>query len=230
SHGNRKKYAWGINDISSGIALFFIYKSLTYLTEDGQILAILPNGCFSTERDALGLKYIQNSYNFEKFEIKNTRIFHKARPNTSIIRITKQKSIFKKLSSPPPSVHSDHLKTFKIFRGNIQLHKKTTSGLTPLLHTTSLKNKNLEPINYICSHLPTIKGRMLLIPRVGNFNKNHIISYYSKNNIYLSDCLFSIECKNLKESILLKKYIFNNWESFTALYNGSGAKFITKKN
>ncbi|HCU1931879.1 TPA: class I SAM-dependent methyltransferase, partial [Acinetobacter baumannii] len=204
SHGNRKMYVWDENNISSGIALFFIYKSLNYLTKNGQLLAILPNGCFSTERDALGLKYIQDFYHFEKFEIKNNPAFYKARPNTSIVRITKQKDKLKSLNNISHSIHSQFLNNFKVFRGNIQLHKEVTRGPIPLLHTTSFKNNNVEPINFIFSTLPTVKGRMLIIPRVGNFNKNHIIIYYAKNNIHLSDCLFSIKCKNLKEATLLK--------------------------
>lgn len=229
SHGNRKKYKWGDSDIYSGIALFFIYKSLNYLSDNGQILAILPNGCFSTERDSLGLKYIQNLYNLEKFDIKDTRIFHKARPNTSIVRITKYN---KKLNYTINAIHpsySDICENFKIFRGNIQLHKKIDSGTTPLFHTTSLKEDSLEPIKFINSNLPTIKGRMLLIPRVGNFNKSHIVIHYSRENIYISDCLFSIKCKNLQEAKLLKNFIFDNWNIFIQLYDGSGAKFITKK-
>ena len=70
---------------------------------------------------------------------------------------------------------------------------------------------------------------MLLVPRVGNFTKQHIINYYSKNNLYLSDCLFSIQCNNYNHAEILRKKILKDWEKFIESYNGSGAKFITKK-
>ena len=231
SHINRKTYEWGTLNISSGIALFFIYKSIKYLSRNGQILAILPNGCFSTDRDAKGLDLLKQNYNIEIFDHPFSRVFHNASHNISIVRISKNKYIIQNLNKENiigiPSNQPNNL--FKITRGNIQMHKEYKMGKIPLLHTTSLTTGNIKPVKYIESSLSTIKGRMLLVPRVGNFTKQHIINYYSKNNLYLSDCLFSIQCNNYNHAEILRKKILKDWEKFIESYNGSGAKFITKK-
>ncbi len=61
SHIDRKTYKWDALSISSGVALFFIYKSIKYLSNNGQILAILPNGCFATDRDSNGLLFLKKN-------------------------------------------------------------------------------------------------------------------------------------------------------------------------
>lgn len=231
SHINRKSYKWDLLNVSSGIALFFIYKSLRYLSNHGQLLAILPNGCFTTDRDSIGLDLLKQNYTIEIFDHPFSRVFINARPNISIVRITNNNYASHKIQKKNIAGIQDNKNDsiFKVTRGNIQMHKEYKEGKIPLLHTTSLKKDNVRPVKYIESSLSNIKGRMLLVPRVGNFTKQHIINYYSKENLYLSDCLFSIQCKNYKNAEVLKTKILRDWSNFIQLYNGSGAKFITKQ-
>lgn len=214
--------------IKSGLALNFIYKSLSFLKPGGFLVAVVPNGSLTSNRDKAALSYLKKNYIFSVIAKNEEKAFQKVNAKTSIILIENKappKKIIQGQNLPTPFV-------FKVLRGKLQMHKIKSlinDHGTPLIHTTNLKNnvihlENTVKVNYPISK---VKGPAILIPRVGNFNKDKICLLSLGLEVVISDCIFAVPCQNEGEAINLQKKILEDWSSFKENYSGTGAIYST---
>lgn len=228
SERGRKPTEWlDYKGVKSGLAAAFVSLSLKYLSDNGYILAILPNGSLTSERDAHGWSVIKKQYEVEVLTDNSMRAFKSAVARTSIVRIKRKKAghTLRLVSG----LESD-LPTVDIKRGRIQMHSVISSpdGL-PLIHTTQLKEGGIvfkHRYGNVLSKV-SVKGPALLFPRVGMVTPEKIGLLESNVAVALSDCVLAIEAPDIQSAVVIRELIIKNWESFSALYSGTGAKYIT---
>ncbi|WP_111855883.1 N-6 DNA methylase [Acinetobacter oleivorans] len=212
------------NKIKSGLALNFIYNSLNFLKSGGFLVAVVPNGCLTSQRDEKALNYLKENYKFQIIAHNREATFEKVRVKTSIIMIENIKPV----NTEKNIISSDILLSGRVFRGKFQMHTVSSKILEngyPLVHTTSLKNNTIDFSNCfnVANQNSVVKGPAILFPRVGNFNHGKICILSSELEIVISDCIFAVKCKNLAEAECLKEAIETYWNEFKKNYSGTGA-------
>lgn len=230
SERGRKGTHWpDLEGVKSGLAAAFVYLSLKYLSKDGYLFAILPNGSLTSERDEQGWNIISQCFNVEIVSGNCMRVFKSAVARTSIVKIT-----HKQQQNLPQSNSSIKFEkpTLQIKRGQVQMHaiQACANGL-PLIHTTQLKNGEVSSISTygtVASRI-SVKGPALLFPRVGMITAGKICILKKGETVTLSDCVLAIETQDIQRTKFIRNYALKNWEHFFKLYDGTGAKYITLK-
>ncbi|WP_343316421.1 methyltransferase [Acinetobacter soli] len=224
-----KPILWENKDvkIKSGVALNFIYNSLNFLKSGGFLVAVVPNGCLTSQRDEKALTYLKENYKFKIIAHNREATFEKVRVKTSIIMIENVKPDNYQIDNIKSS--SDRLNS-RVFRGKFQMHMASINSLEngyPLVHTSSLKNNTIDFLNCfkVANKNSIVRGPAILFPRVGNFNKEKICILSSELEIVISDCIFAVKCKNLAEAECLKEAIYLYWDDFKNNYSGTGAVY-----
>ncbi|WP_272673977.1 MULTISPECIES: methyltransferase [unclassified Providencia] len=233
SERGRKLIEWFEQpNIKSGLATRFIRLSLDYLSTSGYMLAILPNGSLSSERDLNGWAQIKKNYNIEIIGNNHSKIFKNAVTNTSLVCI-RHKSLNEFIKTNKSEKLHPKVKFLEVIhRGVIQMHSiKYNSNGYPLVHTTDLiqEKLNIDSKNKLALSNLIVQGPALLFPRVGAITPKKICNLESDIKIVLSDCVLAIEFSDINSLIIMRKYILNDWHNFSKIYDGTGAKYTTIK-
>ncbi|WP_201573789.1 N-6 DNA methylase [Psychrobacter sp. H8-1] len=214
--------------IQSSISLSFVYYSMAFLKENGYLVAILPNGCLSSDRDKEAIIFLSKIYQLEVVEDFCDSKFKDVSPRISIVRLKKARP-----SSVPLYSSSEHIPSnkVKVIRGKMHMFKAKHNDdklSYPLVHTTDLKNAlvNINE-NFRVKSEHIIIGPALLIPRVGNFSQDKISYLSTGTEIVMSDCLFAVLCSSEIHAEELRSFIIEDWRNFKKIYNGTGAVYTT---
>lgn len=215
--------------IQSSIPLSFVYYSMLFLKENGYLVAILPNGCLTSDRDKLAFKFLSKNYTLEIVNKNCDSSFRNANPRVSIVKIKNTKPDTLGFPNINESIKTSRL---DIVRGNIQMHRvksnKKSEDYYPLVHTTNLKEGQVEVDNkIIISSNNIIRGPAILLPRVGNFNQDKICYLPMHSEVAVSDCIFAIICDNEFHAEEIRTLLLETWVSFKEIYSGTGALYTT---
>jgi tRNA1(Val) A37 N6-methylase TrmN6 len=211
-------------------AMAFFIESIKYLSTDGVLYAILPQSVAYSQKDEKIRKYLSEKYDFKIFEEIENQEFEKCSPSIILAAIKD-----KKLHVPENRLFAQintEIKILEVKRGKISMYKikKARKNTLPLVHSTNIRDNTIENITYnVKEDASKIKGPAVLINRVGQPDIRKICIIPSKKEYALSDCIIGIKTKTANDSKLLKKIIIDNWSSFSNLYKGTGAKYITVK-
>lgn len=217
-------------DFVSGIATAFLYKALTYISSEGVLVAVLPDGCLVSVRDERAWKAIRQSFDVEVIQDNSRSAFKGVSARTSLVRIRRSVDIAR---YDVTAVHlTDILNSFKVIRGTVQMHKipaTPRSGASlPLIHTSQLLNGEIEFMNTPYVKLPaTISGPAVLFPRVGRVTPQKVGILRGSDQVVMSDCTLGVQCINEQEARDLRTGIVAHWPTFAQAYRGTGAPFIT---
>lgn len=214
--------------IQSSISLSFVYYSMAFLKENGYLVAILPNGCLSSDRDKEAIIFLSKIYQLEVVKDFCDSKFKNVSPRVSIVRLKKARPSFVSLYSSNEHIPGNKV---KVIRGKMHMFKAKHSDdelSYPLVHTTDLKNTlvNINE-NFRVKSENIIIGPALLIPRVGNFSQDKISYLPTGTEIVMSDCLFAVLCSSEIHAKELRASLTNDWKSFKKIYNGTGAVYTT---
>lgn len=216
------------HDFMSGIAVAFLYRSLTYLSRSGCLLAVLPDSCFNSQRDEKAWSAIREKYSIEIVRSNHRATFFGVAASTSIVRI---QAIKNRLALPKLTTKCDIGNDIAICRGWLQMHslgRALGKGSAPLIHTTNLKDGRVI-IDSVDSYVDkrTFTGPAVLFPRVGLVTPKKVCVLSTSRAVVLSDCVLAIACPTLKAAIQLQSTIILYWEIFAGGYGGTGAPYIT---
>ena len=212
--------------VTSGIALAFVLRAVTLLSPRGQVLALLPAGALSSERDQMARRLLSRLCEMTILSRYAERSFPGTAAKTALVRFTcrEQSDVVHRFAdsrmrlAPTPDV--------VVYRGRLPIHEAATTYGVRLLHTTELKAGR---IGRTARRAPTryaIPGPLLLIPRVGEPAIGKIVLYSGQRRVALSDCLFALSASTARLR-LTQRLITNDWRSFSGRYGGACAPFIT---
>lgn len=205
-------------------AIAFLITSLPFLSEEGKIVALIPEGALYGETSQEAWEYICSTSKINIISEFCHNAFSNCSARTILISIEKSNGGTSNIFSPTKK------SKFTITRGNTSMHTihEDNSNGTPLVHSTSLTHSGLK-LNGVCgTHLSrTVSGPVVLIQRVGNVCQHKVILYTRAEAVSLSDCIFAIEVASTNEGLAVVDFIKSNWAGFTEQYKGTCAKHIT---
>ncbi|SFB50750.1 methyltransferase [Algoriphagus aquimarinus] len=215
-------------EFSTSTSMRFIVEALKYLSPTGILYAILPLSVAYSQKDRKIWNALEKKYYLAILEETSNADFLGCAPNIIIVSLN-DKHKQRKIRNFERSTFK--ISELKILRGKLSMHRvKDFPGKTPLVHTTNLRHNSIECIRQTVEYPnSTIEGPAVLIPRVGNPDRNKICLVLSGSRYCLSDCIIAIKCSSNEVSTLLLSFILNNWEDFSRLYRGTGAHYITSE-
>lgn len=211
---------------SASTSMKFLVESIKYLSKNGSLFAIMPISIAYSQKDKKLWDFLVANYKLTILEIPNGNYFKNCSPTILFVSINDNSESNISIKINPISIIN---KDYSIFRGKVSMNtiKHNIMGKY-LIHTTNLKNNNIENLNIkVFNKLSEIKGPAVLIPRVGNPNPFKICVVPKDANYTLSDCILAIKAKTIKDANDLKFNLIENWKQVNDLYRGTGARYIT---
>jgi methylase of polypeptide subunit release factors len=208
-------------------AMVFLVEAIKYLQKDGILYAILPQSLAYSSKDGKIRAYLREKYYFKILEELNNQSFEKCTPNIVLASVNDIQSI--ELNNAFKQIDTG-IKHLQIQRGGIGMHNiQTCKGHSvSLIHSTNMRDNKIVGLEYkVKNTISYITGPALLIHRVGQPNIKKICIISSKETYALSDCVIGIKAGTIKDCLCIKKIITDNWNDFSNLYKGTGAKYIT---
>ena len=234
-----KRISASLGDVSSkcSLGLAFVVNSIEYLTEGGELIAVLPQGSLTSEKDATTWSLLRRMGETEILKTNGLRTFARAAVRTAVVRFQKRHTWVKPEPSPVVNARSasnDLHPTVQIVRGTTQMNEiQRGEGYTdsfPFIHSTHLQDFTVS------SHCE-VRGRpgrcaagpMVLLPRVGQPKRSKVVQYPYSDAFMLSDCVIALMCPSPDKAELLWSDLQSNWSLLEREYVGSGARYITNR-
>lgn len=213
-------------------SLAFVVDALAYLSQGGQLVAIIPQGPLYSDLDAKARCLLEHHYGFEIVELIPQAGFKNCEPRTAIVRFTAGVSIASEVSVLEEVIAiNDKLKT-RLLRGSISnSHVESSSHLLsfPFIHTTDLAAGKLNGTKkrIFKSDVEFATGPAVLIPRVCKPDVNKVVLLPVAMNAVLSDCVIAVECLSLSDAETLQNHLVNNWALTERIYVGTCARYVS---
>lgn len=217
----------------SGLAMAFVISSIPYLTRGGEMIAVLPAGCFWNERDQQAWALLRGLGQVDILGENGHNTFPGCSPRTVVVRFTNR-------SSAEPSVLPSIVEyavseasgiTVEVVRGSVSMHKLNGNHveiMRPLVHSTELEEGGVNLTRRKANgSYRSISGPSVLLPRVGRPNKLKIHTYEGRRRIVISDCVIALKCKTREEAGVVRTALLENWGEVERHYIGTGARHLT---
>jgi predicted RNA methylase len=222
--------------IRCSLALAFVFESLLSLRRGGQLVALLPAGTLTSDKDRNAWTLLNNLFEIAEFGINDRTTFDDCSAETVIIRITNRKLrttnvICSKIPNHQLETKSNGLRYITIVRGKLPMYLTngySGSDYLPLVHTTELLKEAIDvTARRAQPSSSAISGPAVLLPRVGRPYKHKLKLYLSNERVVLSDCVIALRCKTARQARRLQSILLQNWDLLTAEYVGTCAKYVT---
>jgi tRNA1(Val) A37 N6-methylase TrmN6 len=225
SRRDRKTYLVELSGthFSATIATAFLANCIRYLSVEGSLLAVLPDGCLVSRQDSALWEELRRTFKIEVIRDNSRSAFARVRARTCLVRLTRDVDEFPQLSK---DIAPD---TVSVIRGSCQMHALQRSralAAAALVHTTHLKGGAvLDSAERVEGK--AIQGPALLFPRVGLVTPDKLCILEAGRRIVLSDCVLAIPCRSVSAARAMKTRILDAWPVFAASFRGTGAPYIT---
>lgn len=210
-------------------ALAFVLTSLSYLTRNGTLVAVLPRGCLTSERDAAAWKSILRYYDRKVIALNGRKAFRHCSAATAVVRLTRRKTP-RSLARQRVSV-SKYAEKLEVVRGRVQMHSvngKTFPAGYSLVHSTDLRCFDVVSLpKRVAPSIPPVAGPAVLLPRVGRPDAKKVVIVQKQQRVVLSDCVIALCCGTERQAKRVRDNLILNWIKLEELYGGTGAPFIT---
>lgn len=206
-------------------ALAFVITATQYLHSDGELVAILPQSCFTSHKDRDAWAYLHERYKINTGFAAGRGEFPGcfARCNGVCLspRSRTKKVRGRSRSTAPPTV------SVKLVRGCVPLYKDAGTGRT-LVHSTDLVRSKVVLNGHVAGKdKRAIIGPCVLIPRVGKPNIGKVALYLRNKRVALSDCVIGLQCDTRDEAEWLHAAILQHGDDFLMTYSGTCAPYTT---
>lgn len=217
------------HNIKGSRALAFVSRALEYLHKDGELIAILPSSCLTSERDSAMRTALQENWDINLISPSISYPLPRCSVKIDIVRIIRRERkdvIIPKLMTRKSDMIKGRL---QIMRGTLpdKVGSALRNGL-PFVHSTNLsKNQILNVTRWSQPNNRMVYGTALLLPRVGKVRLDKVSIKTDPRPIVLSDCVIAIKAiDSLNESDVFDT-IRLNWDNFSQLWTGSCAPYLT---
>jgi type I restriction-modification system DNA methylase subunit len=228
------------NDVKCSVALAFFIKSLKLLSSKGQCLAILPESCFSSEKDSEAISLINRFYKIDFIKAPADTVFRNCSVRVALVKAIRIEfdKINASTTEDQDELSNNMSKYYEIQYTDLQRGKVTVNASSKLkgrksinfIHTTDISQHliNYKNLQLIAADKDTaINGPVIILPRVGRPRVDKVTIYNSKAAMVLSDCLFSIKFHSEIDAVIAYNRIIDNWNNLSNLYTGTCARYIT---
>ena len=220
----------------SSLGLAFVVNSFDYIAEGGELIAVLPEGSLTSEKDAATWNLLRRMADIEVLKTNGPHTFARAAVRTAVVRFQKRQRLKK-------AEHSQVLNTLgascqdlhqpvRIVRGTTQMNwiqrNERDADSIAFIHSTHLNDFKVSS-NYEVRNRPgrCAVGPMVLLPRVGQPKRSKVAKHLDSTGFMLSDCVIALMCHNPESAELLWRDLQSNWCLLEQKYVGSGARYIT---
>jgi hypothetical protein len=220
----------GDRTIRTSRAMAFIARAVRHLREDGELIAILPNSCLTSERDAELRTTLDEEWNIEPIGESRESAFPNRSVTVSIVRAKRRKQARDNFPSIEYSdIPRNSLGPVQIMRGTLAVGKAVSLPAgSPFIHSTNLVAGSLAgPMILINHNGRSLSGKSLLLPRVGRPSIDKIVLKTDPGRVVLSDCVVAIKTPDKRDESALQALLKENWPALRKIYSGSCASFLT---
>lgn len=218
-------------DVKSSKAMAFLLASCRYLSNIGEILAIVPRSCLFSQKDQTARTALSDKYDLEDLGVCQSPGFNGASVSVHLVRISKANaekwlpSIGGKIAQLKP----ERAYGVAIMRGNhpVALGKKK-SDAPSLIHTTELFNGEISISRRRAVKLnKQISGQVLMMPRVARPNCNKIAVGNFIHPVVASDCILAMKTIPAGNEADLQRQLRRFWSALEDTYSGTCASYLT---
>jgi predicted RNA methylase len=213
-------------EFTTSRAMAFVTNALKWLSDDGELIAIVPSSCLTSQRDKTVREYLASGWTIERKKKDVADAFLHCEVSVDVIRIrrgtSRQRPAEKKMRS------RQRLYSATLMRGTCPNARARKAGKFRLIHTTDLRDSQLlDTSAFVGEHLRKLKGKAVLVPRVGRPSASKIAVKTSLDTVVLSDCVFSLQTMPRGFEHDLAHLLRSKWKVLEALYTGSCARYLT---
>ena len=220
------------SDVDCSIAFAFLFTALGYLSDQGELLAVMPTSTLKSDRDINARKYLRQHFKCRIISQPNYDRFPGLDVSTYLMAVRHKRSLSE--PSNPCEVISQAGTGWTISRGNISVKRANRIeqvGLHGWIHTTSIKSSRIAvryelPDHCLVKDQRFLPKNSLIIPRVGKIRPGDLA--LSKRKEILSDCLLGVTFDHPSFPVKALRSINENFSSFMKIYSGTGAPYTTQ--
>ena len=236
--GERLSVTVGGATSKCSMGLAFMVNSIDYLAVGGELIAVLPEGSLTSEKDSTTWSLLRRIGDTEVLKNNGLRTFARSAVRTAVIRFQKRHSRVKAESSPVLNTCSasrqERLSPVRIVRGTTQMNEiqrgEGYSDSIAFIHSTHLQDFTVSSHYKVRGRLGRCAaGPMVLLPRVGQPKQSKVAQYPDPDAFMLSDCVIALTCHNPESAELLWRDLQSNWSLLEQEYVGSCARYITNR-
>lgn len=214
-------------EFSASRALAFTARALPYLSDKGEILALLPASVLDSERDQTLLDVLRDQYRVTQVGPLQKSAFEGHAISVAVVKLWKRPRPFKgtrSIKSPLRSI--DYKASVGCGRLPVHVARPAKNGLR-FVHTTDLQEgKIMKGGRTVSANNVTISGPAVLMSRVGLPAKSKI-AYMPRGTIVPSDCVIVIQTEPRGHEATLASLLRENWTKLKATFGGSCAPYTT---
>ena len=198
------------------------------------LAAIMPCSFFHSDRDAQTVDAICQSYDMTRAADLHRSAFPRGRASSEIVYFRRRdvgetsgtKPVQHDVLDEPKSAHI----LVHLVRGAMQVHaaagNRSASGL-PFLHTKGLMNSSGSQLRVSPMHRGTIDGVVVLLPRVGLPNLQHLRVREFSSPVQLSDCVLALCFQSMEDAFAVCAALRENFDALQGCWAGTGAPYTT---
>ena len=220
------------SDVGCSVAFAFLFTALSYLSDQGELLAVMPTSTLRSDRDTNARKYLKKYFKCRMISQPNYDRFPGLDVSTYLMAVRHKRSLSKPSNSC--EIISQAGTGWTISRGRISVKRANRIeqvGLHGWIHTTSIKSFRIAvryelPDHCLIKDQKFLPKNSLIIPRVGNIQPGDLV--LSKRKEILSDCLLGVTFDHPSFPAIVLRSINENFSSFMKIYSGTGAPYTTQ--
>ena len=207
----------------------FVALALTRLAPNGELLALLPAGVLSLERDAAFWSAVASERTVETIAQFASTAFAGTRTRSILVSLRPQR-VPQLAEVVDLQLRPSHC--VELIRGRVPVHalaeRRGSGSSAPFLHTRDLSNllnrattESRGPVSLAS------QGPFVTLPRVGRVRAEHIKVISSPQAVVLSDCVFALRADSSAELVKLQELLLANIEALQLEYVGGCAPYLT---
>lgn len=214
-------------------AFAFVLTAFDYLKMGGELIAILPQSCLTSSKDAKCRESMVSTASMTVIERFSKSTFLGCSASTAVVRFKKGANsnafVVPDITTPKGSIGKTL--TVRLIRGCIPVHR-ALNGLAgtkfPFVHSTEIAGPMITFCDrYVDSGSRLVSSPSVLITRVGSQKTAKCSVYLGRRRIAISDCVIALECDSIDLAEKVRCRLLSNWETVAASYDGTCAPYIT---
>ncbi len=231
----RFQVSYGGQVIACSTAMAFILNCLEFLSPRGELVAVIPEGIWSSERDRRAWQLIRGGFRVCHVQRFERDAFSDCFVQTRIVRLVphNDRTVVPRRSVVPEvcNVHPpSSLPTVEVIRGSVQMHtvRHADGSAAPLIHTSSLRENQVLLGQLKAPRARAwVSGHLVILPRVCEPSREKVCILHSLSDVALSDCVFALRCIDAATAESLFRRLVVNWLTVRRCYTGTCAKYTT---